>query len=323
MRLELLKCGLGSSALQQLGYCVLGLFFATVLAAKCAAASEIELAVKLSPEIERQLSLPENKIDVANAALVFAKEFYPGIDPKDYSARIDALVAEAKRLANGSQDPETRIRVLNTVLFRYEGYHYDRSPLSRSRQDYYFLNGILDTKQGICYTMPLLYIAVAQRLGYPIYPVHAPDHVFVRYLDPSFQQQNIETTSGGKYIGDDLYIRDFAIGKRGLDSGSYMRTLTYHEFLADMLSANALFWGRQNGQKAIAYLARARAIDPRTADYSESLGRGFGGMAKFVKSREQQAQYTKIAMHFAKQAQELGYVSPQEIKTERERIRGQ
>lgn len=322
MRGELRPYDIGRSTLRKLSYCALGYFLAGVLATECSA-GQIELAVKLSPAIEQQLSLPENKIDVAPAALVFAKEFYPDIDPKAYSARIDALVAEAKRLANGSQDPETRIRVLNTVLFRYEGYHYDRSPFSRSRQDYYFLNGILDTKQGICYTMPLLYIAVAQRLGYPIYPVHAPDHVFVRYLDPSFQQQNIETTSGGKYIGDDLYIRDFAIGKRGLDSGSYMRTLTYHEFLADMLSANAFFWGRQNGQKSIAYVARARDIDPRTADYSESLGRSFGAMAKFVKSHEQQAEYRKIATHFSEQAQKLGYVSSQEIKTERERIRGQ
>lgn len=263
------------------------------------------------------------QIPTGGVKYVIPKEFYPDIDPKVYSAKVDAIVAQARRLANGTQDPETRIRVLNTVFFRYEGYHYDRRPFSQSVQDYYFLNGILDTKQGICYTMPLLYIAVAQRLGYPIYPVLVPDHMFARYNDPSFQRQNIEVTSGGKYFEDAWYIQDFAISKRGLASGSYMRTLTYHEFLAQMLVSNALFWGKRDGPKSIAYLARAREISPRNADIADGLDRGFTAMANAAKSPSAQKQSRKIAMQFEGEAKRLGYVGLLEIETARERMRGQ
>lgn len=156
----------------------------------------------VASDIDKLMALPEGKIDIGIAALTLAKEFYPNLDVAAYSAKIDALADKVRWMARGTQDPETRIRVLNTVLFRQEGFHYDRNPFSRAKEEYYFLNGILDTKQGICYTMPLLYVAVAQRVGYPIYPVAAPDHLFVRYADPTFKKQNIETTSGGKYFPD-------------------------------------------------------------------------------------------------------------------------
>lgn len=160
-------------------------------------------------EIEEVLALPEEKIDIGIAALVLAKEIYSNLDVAAYSRKIDVLAGKVRWLAKDAQDPEQRIRALNTVLFLHEGFRYDRDPLSRNRQEYYFLNGILDSKQGICYTLPLLYLAVAQRVGYPIFPVAAPDHLFVRYAVPGFKEQNIEVTSGGKYFPDETYITGF------------------------------------------------------------------------------------------------------------------
>jgi regulator of sirC expression with transglutaminase-like and TPR domain len=122
--------------------------------------------IDIRHEMGWQVRLPEDQIDIGIAALTFAKEIYPEIDIAAYSRRIDALADQVRRLANGTTDPERRIRVMNTVFFRMEGFHYDRDPFSRVKLEYYFLNGILDTKQGICYTMPLLYVAVAQQLSH-------------------------------------------------------------------------------------------------------------------------------------------------------------
>ncbi|MGH8458127.1 MAG: transglutaminase family protein, partial [Nevskiales bacterium] len=110
-------------------------------------------------DIQKQLNLPEQQLDIGIAALTFAKAIYPDLDIAAYSSRIDLLADRVRQLAGGSQDPEQRIRALNTVIYLHEGIRYDHSPDARSRQEYYFLNGILDTKRGICYTMPLLYMA--------------------------------------------------------------------------------------------------------------------------------------------------------------------
>jgi regulator of sirC expression with transglutaminase-like and TPR domain len=275
----------------------------------------------IPPAIQKQLQLSEEKIDIGIAALTFAKEFYPHLDIAAYSKRIDLIVDKARQLARGTEDPETRIRILNTVIHQMEGFHYDRSPFARSRQDYYFLNGILDTKQGICYSLPLLYIAVAQRLGYPLYPVLAPDHIFVRYVIPNFTEQNIETTSGGKYFPDQYYIEAFAVSQRGLKSGSYMRTLTYRQFLGHMLAASAVFHGRNaTTPKTIAYLEKAAQLDPQFAGHYDNLRIVYSDMSE-VAPPGLATVYREKAEQYARKAQERGFVDPANIKREQE-IRG-
>ena len=264
-------------------------------------------------EIEKLLTLPEDKVDIGIVALTFAKEFYPDIDVAAYSAKIDTLAGKVRWLAKDTQDPERRIRVLNTVLFRQEGIHYDRSPFSRSRQNYYFLNGILDTKQGLCYTMPLLYVAVAQRLGYPIYPVSAPDHMFVRYANPAFKEQNIEVTSGGKYFSDDEYVEDFAVSSQGRASGSYLRTLSYREFLGEIVAANAYFYGlRGDNRKSIRYYELAIRLNPRYADHHSNLATVYQRLSQTL-SGEQAKHYQEKAQRSADKSHALGYVSDRAI----------
>lgn len=274
----------------------------------------------IPPVIQKQLPLREDQIDIGLAAFTFAKEFYPNLDIAAYSKRIDLIADKARQLAQNTPDPETRIRILNTVIHQVEGFHYDHSPFARSQQEYYFLNGILDMKQGICYTLPLLYIAVAQRLGYPLYPVAAPDHLFVRYVDPAFTEQNIETTSGGKYFPDEYYIKAFAVSKRSLKSGSYLRTLSYRQFLGQMLAASAFMHGR-NGEsfKAIAYLEKAAQLDPKFADHDDNLRIIYTDLSGV--NPHLAATFREKAERYARKAQELGFVDPDNVKRAQQ-IRG-
>src|SRR5262245_2470712 len=73
-----------------------------------------------SASVQDLLKLSEDKIDVGIVALALAKEIYTDIDVAAYSAKIDALADQVRRLAKGTQDPDQRIRCLNTVLFLHE-----------------------------------------------------------------------------------------------------------------------------------------------------------------------------------------------------------
>lgn len=265
-------------------------------------------------EIDKILALPEKKIDVGLAALTLAKEIYPEIDVAEYSRRLDTLAFKVRQLTNDSQDPETRIRALNTVLHLQEGFRYDHSPDARSNHDNYFLNGILDKKFGTCATMPLLYLAVGQRAGYPIYPVAAPDHMFVRYVDSSFQEQNIETTSGGKYFPDESYIRGFSVSQAGLKSGSYLRTMSYRELLGNLIVANALVFGHQGkAYRSIGYLEKAIELDPKFADYYDNQEIAYLAISKVADSEEWAAKYREKAKQYGLKAKKLGFVHPDTI----------
>lgn len=111
--------------------------------------------------------LSETRIDIGRVALTLAQEFRPGLDVEAYSRRLDVLAAAVRSKLGGVIDPVERTLAMRDVLFRDNGFRYDHHPQARKNQRNHLLDGILDTKKGICVTMPLLYVAVGQRLGYP------------------------------------------------------------------------------------------------------------------------------------------------------------
>ncbi|QDQ29119.1 hypothetical protein FNU76_23745 [Chitinimonas arctica] len=273
-------------------------------------------AALLSPDVEKLFKLPEQKIDIGIAALTIAKDVYPDIDVNAYSRRIDLLAEKVKRLANGSTDPEQRIRALNTVI-RNEGFSYDHSLNARGNKLNYFLNETLDAKRGTCFTLPLLYIAIGQRLGYPLYPVAAPDHMFLRYSAFPFAKQNIEATSGGKYFTDQSYIGRFRPSPRGMESGSYMSNINYHEYLGNILYVSAVAF---DGDKALSRVERAAELNPKSADLQDALRLGYFAKSNHIaKSKLPNAArsaelYMKKSQQAGKKAIELGFVDPDTVK---------
>jgi len=259
-------------------------------------------------DIDRLFDLPEKKIDVGIAALILAKELHPDLDIPAYSKKIDILALKAVQLGKGTTDPEQRIRVLNTLLYQIEGFHYDHSESAQMKVENQTLKGLLDTKMGTCDTLPILYLAVAQRLGYPVYPVSAPDHQFLRYIDPHLKMQNIEATSGGGYSPDETYIREFHVNEKALKSGSYMRTMTYREYLGFMLDDISIALARKDGNidRSIRYFEKVAKIYPTYPDVYISLKRAYIARSQQV-DPDMAEIYRLKAFNYAAKADALGY----------------
>lgn len=295
-------------------------FAVVLLFACCIVAAPIDaLTSPFPPDMEKLFALPEDKIDLGIAALTFAKEQYPHIDVAAYSRKLDELAQQTRRWAGGSADPETHIRALNTAIYRDGAFRYDRDAFhARANFGHYFLNDILDTKKGLCFSMPLLYAAVAQRAGYPLRFVQVPDHFFLRYDRGGFEEPNIEATSGGKHIPDRDYILRFKVGRRGIESGSYMRMLTRREVLGELVSINAAIHSRRNdGPKTIAYLEKAAELAPRSADMQDRLAGAYTAMAR-IKRGEESRRYKDKANRAVARAKELGFVDPSLVQQSKE-----
>jgi regulator of sirC expression with transglutaminase-like and TPR domain len=274
----------------------------------------------IPPSIQKQLDLPEQKIDIGIAALTFAKEIYPDINVAEYSGRIDQLVKQVRNVIDhqGRYDPDSVIRAINTYLYKSEGFHYDRSDTAYKKVENYYLNGVLDTKQGTCFNLPMLYIAVAQRLGYPVYPVMAPEHVFLRFVSPQLKEQNIEATEGGGYSPDEDYVERLNISTKAIKSGAYLRTLTYRQFLGELLQVNAVTLGQQ-GQydKAIRYMEKVIQLNPKSAPTYDNMR-----IAYTMKSKQAYTigafdlvnKYQVMAQQASLKAEALGYVRAQPLK---------
>ena len=261
-----------------------------------------------SPELDVKAlsSLPEDEIDIGISALVLAKEVFPEVNIQSYSAKIDTIVSAIKTLTCGRTDPDYRVRALNTHLYKVFGMNYDLADPYVKKIKNRYINGVLDSKKGSCVSMPLLYLAVAQRLGYPIYAVSAPQHFFLRYVDPGFTNQNIEATGGGGYSSNEEYIASLQISLDALAQGTYLRTLTNREYLGLLIEQNGIYWGRHNNnEKAIEYLEIATRLNPRAADSIRSLGVAYRIQSKKAQGQLAQEYIAKANNCFAK-AEQLG-----------------
>ena len=122
-------------------------------------------------------------------------------------------------MAGWSEYVPGRIRATNTVLFNVEGFTYDIEGFNKGKKETGYLNYLLDTKKGDCYSLANLYLAVAQRLGYPIFPVVVPAHYFVRYVDPMGPDINLDPTRKGASFGDDRYRDWLSISDKAVQNG--------------------------------------------------------------------------------------------------------
>ncbi len=198
--------------------------------------------------VEDLFELPEEEINIGVASLVLAKQFYPDMNVDFFLYSFDYMAQRFSEVFGQYENPDERVRALNTFFYK-SGYWndgitfgYDDEDLQVTKLSNRFINGYIATKKGSCITMPLLYVIIGERLGWPIYPVRSAKHFFVRYIPEELFfnfQRNIETTNGGSFISNDQYKLDVQIPDKAVENGVYLRTLSKMEYLASLLLINA------------------------------------------------------------------------------------
>ncbi len=222
--------------------------------------------------IEQILELPEEEINIGIATLVLAKEFQPNIDVNNFLHIFDYMSDRFKYFFGKYADPDSQIRALNTYLYQ-KGYWNDGITFGYDDEDLHFtklsnklINGYIVTKKGSCITMPMLYLILGERLGWPLYPVRSARHYFVRYILKEISmnfQANIETTNGGGYFSDDEYIKSVNIPKNAIENGVYLRTLAKKEYLASLLiTSSNEYLIKGDVEKAKRYFELSIKYDP-------------------------------------------------------------
>jgi len=161
----------------------------------------------------RMLDRPEEEIDLAEAALLIAKNAYRDLDVPGYLARIGELAGKLSAQLPEDGTESSRIVALNRFLFEDQGF-------APSVDNYYdprnsFLNEVLERRVGIPLSLSILYIEVGRRIGLPLQGVSFPGHFLVKctlkegvvIIDPycggitlSLQdlQQRLRETRGGE-----------------------------------------------------------------------------------------------------------------------------
>jgi len=237
------------------------------------------------------LDLPKSgltNLDIASINLLCADEL-PGAGNVALSGQLQTLDDWAKRVASETtrhwyryqQNPkefnhsEAFFRMLMLTVVLAEDFHikYDpqlRMPTDRvtpqdgffARSDSVFLSGLLGPERnGTCSSLPVLYVAIGRRLGYPVHLVTTKGHLFVRW-DGRGERFNIEAAGEGLNTFDDDYYRKwpfpFTAGEESAEA--YLENLDAPGELAVFLSIRGMSL-RDNGRMSEAAQAFANAAE--------------------------------------------------------------
>lgn len=133
------------------------------------------------------------QINLAKAALYLAQAEYSQLQVEPYLAQLDQMAAEVIARLPTEAYPLKIIQTLNQYLFKELGFHGNSSQYYDPRNSY--LNSVLDRRTGIPITLSLVYLEIAQRVGFPMVGVNMPGHFLIRpvveemqlFVDPFHQ----------------------------------------------------------------------------------------------------------------------------------------
>lgn len=172
-----------------------------------------------------------NSPDTAKLNLMCAQGL-PGTEDLDidkYMSTLDKWAEHVKKVTEKNiykyhKDPadfynsEAYFKMLLLVCTLQEDFNIKYNPLFKDKtvsqipakdsRDM-FLHGLLsDKREGTCASMPVLYLAVGRRLGYPLKLVAAKHHIFLRWEDEK-ERINLEGTGRGLSVESDDYYREW------------------------------------------------------------------------------------------------------------------
>jgi len=166
----------------------------------------------------------------------------------------------------GNSEATFRIVSMMSVLQKGLGVRYNPSridnpsPSTDSRDD--FIHGIIEGPGGTCASIPVLFVAVGRRLGYPLKLVTTIRHLFARWEDPAGERLNIEITNKGLNVHPDDFYRVWPVPAKDAiwwwRLTRFLRSLTPREEVAHAWQKRA-FCLQANGQKGAAVKAFAIA----------------------------------------------------------------
>lgn len=123
----------------------------------------------------REVDQPDDRVNVARAALVMGGFEYPELDVQESEDKLDRLARAAQARVSRSGTPAVE---LARFLFDELGYAGNAEQYHDPRNS--FLNQVIERRLGIPITLSVLYLAVAKRLGVPAAGVGLPGHFIVR-----------------------------------------------------------------------------------------------------------------------------------------------
>lgn len=221
----------------------------------------------MTAAIARQLFAQEiqqldDQISLERAALYIAMEEYPELEVEAYINGLDIMAADVLEQLPSELYPMKVLRAINHYLFEDLGFTGNQTEYYDPRNS--FLNDVIDRRTGIPITLSLVYLAIADRIGFPMIGVNMPGHFLIR---PAVDEMEVfvDTFHQGEILFpqdcEELLVKVF--DRRVELRPEYIESIDNRQFLGRLLTnLKVIYINQKEFGKALQALDRILLLFP-------------------------------------------------------------
>ena len=181
--------------------------------------------------------------ELLRGAILVAKYQYPDLNVPALLTQFDQIRRNIWLELNNYLTPLEQVNVFNSILYNY--YKLQGHELTERDPKYFFINKVLESRQGNSYTIGVLFLALCELLDIPIFAVDVPRQFIFAYIDTLYHfyspdnegvqqiQFFIDPISGMVYTQKDVetYLRKI----NATDKENYFKPLLSKRVIFKML----------------------------------------------------------------------------------------
>lgn len=210
--------------------------------------------------------LPEEEIDLIDAALLIARTTYPRLDKKVYQQYLNDLTDRLRSRLDKADRPVAMIEKLNRILFEEEQFQGNRR--NYFDPDNSFINRVIDRKLGIPITLSLLYTRVGREAGLNLCEIPLPGH-FIAAVSYESGRIFIDPFNRGEILSEEecqIMVRDRLGDKEAFDTRRLLPARPKEILIRMLRNLKAIYSHTNNDMKAFEMLHWILNLDPDAAN---------------------------------------------------------
>ncbi len=151
---------------------------------------------------------------VLDGAIYVARFQFPDLNASKIHDQIENIRKDVWLEINNNLTALEKVKILNYILF-------DQYKFSRNNTDFYspqnsYINQVFETRKGNPISLAIVYLAVAWKLGLPIYGVNLPKNFILAYKD-ELRHRDAEDESDDILFYINPYNKGAVLGRREID----------------------------------------------------------------------------------------------------------
>lgn len=214
---------------------------------------------------------PEGDIRLAEAALLFAADHAPGLDPRPWLERLDGLARRVERIEVVS--PADQVAALRAVLVEEEGF-------AANSTDYYdprnsLLNEVIERRVGIPITLSTIWLDIARQLRWPFAGVGLPGHFVIKRPSP-IGDMLIDPFGGGQILSRakcERLVSQLLGRKVELDNSAFEVVGVKATLMRMLNNLRVIFSQQEAWSQTACVLARMLALEPESETIRSEIAR--------------------------------------------------